>query len=104
MSEKDLMGQEEELDIDALFAKMMADKAASGEEVLQLEEEPEVTEEASVVIEEVATMETPAVAEEEVATEAPVVAEEVSVAEEPMTAEEVSVAAEPKQVDYAKVL
>jgi hypothetical protein len=48
MSEKDLMGQEEELDIDALFAKMMAEKAASGEEVIQAEEEP-LPEEAPVV-------------------------------------------------------
>ena len=50
MSEKDFMGQEEELDIDALFAKMMADKAASGEEIIQAEEEPEpIVEEAPVV-------------------------------------------------------
>ena len=33
--------QEEDIDIDALFAKMMADKAASGEEIKQAEEEPE---------------------------------------------------------------
>ncbi len=46
MSEKDLLGQEEELDIDALFAKMMADKAASGEDVVQTEEEPVASSEA----------------------------------------------------------
>lgn len=60
MSEKDFAGQEEELDIDALFAKMMAEKAASGEEIIQFEEElPAVEEEPPVVEEE------PLVAEEE---------------------------------------
>ncbi len=39
--ELDKNQQEEDIDIDALFAKMMADKAASGEEIKQAEEEPE---------------------------------------------------------------
>ena len=38
--ELDKNQQEEDIDIDALFAKMMADKAASGEEIKQAEEEP----------------------------------------------------------------
>ena len=38
----------EELDIDALFAKMMADKAATGEEIIQVEEEIPTAEEAPV--------------------------------------------------------
>lgn len=68
MSEKDLLEQngeqEEDLDIDALFAKMLADKAAKGEEILpagndvqqadmtapEEKEEPQVTEEAEAVI------------------------------------------------------
>lgn len=39
--ELDKNQQEEDIDIDALFAKMMADKATSGEEIKQAEEEPE---------------------------------------------------------------
>jgi len=39
--ELDKNQQEKDIDIDALFAKMMADKAASGEEIKQAEEEPE---------------------------------------------------------------
>ena len=39
--ELDKNQQEEDIDIDALFAKMMADKAASGEEIKQAEEETE---------------------------------------------------------------
>ena len=72
MSEKDLVGQEEELDIDALFAKMMAEKAASGEEIIQFEEEPPVVEEEPPVVEE-----EPPVVEEE----PPVVEEEPPVKE-----------------------
>ena len=36
--ELDKNQQEKDIDIDALFAKMMADKAASGEEIKQAEE------------------------------------------------------------------
>ncbi len=68
MSEKDFMGQEEELDIDALFAKMMAEKEANGEEVVQEEEAP-------------AAEETPVYEEAPVAEEAPVY-EETPMAEE----------------------
>ena len=39
--ELDKNQQEEDIDIDALFAKMMADKAASGEEIKQAKEDPE---------------------------------------------------------------
>ena len=42
--ELDKNQQEKDIDIDALFAKMMADKAASGEEIRQAEEEPVETE------------------------------------------------------------
>ena len=89
MSEKDLMGQEEELDIDALFAKMMAEKAASGEEVIQAEEEP-LPEEASVVEEVSVYEETSAVEETPVYEEAPAV-EEIPVYEEAPVVEETPV-------------
>lgn len=83
MSEKDLMGQEEELDIDALFAKMMADKAASGETVSQSEEEAPVAEELPVVEETPVYEEKPAVEEAPVYEEKPVVKEEAVYEEAP---------------------
>ncbi len=88
MSEKDLMGQEEELDIDALFAKMMAEKAANGEEIIQ--EETSVIEEAPVVKETPIIEEVPVVEETPIIEEIPV-AEEIPVIEETPIAEEIPV-------------
>ena len=96
MSEKDLLGTEEELDIDALFAKMMADKAASGEEVIVTEE---ISEEEPVVEESYMQEEAPVAEESYVQEEIPVaeesyVQEEVPVAEESYVQEEIPVAEE----------
>ena len=101
MSEKDLMGQEEELDIDALFAKMMADKAASGEEIIQTEEEPPAVEEAPVMEEIPVAEEAPVVEEIPVAEEAPVM-EEIPAAEEAPIIEETSVMDAPAVESSAK--
>ncbi len=101
MSEKDLMGQEEELDIDALFAKMMAEKAASGEEVVQAEEEP-VAEEAPAAEEAPVYEEAPAAEEVPVYEEAPA-AEEAPVYEEAPAAEEAPVYEEAPAAEEAPV-
>ena len=103
MSEKDIMGQEEELDIDALFAKMMAEKEAAGEKMPAMEEisveeipvaeEPPAVEEIPVAEEMPAAEEIPVVEEMPAAKEIPVVEEMPAVEEIPMV-ENVSVAEE----------
>ncbi len=89
------MGQEEELDIDALFAKMMAEKEAAGEDVPDMEE-ISVEEELPVVEETPVAEEIPVVEEAPVAEEIPVVEtapaeEELPVVEEAPVAEETPV-------------
>nr|MBQ8253186.1 hypothetical protein [Lachnospiraceae bacterium] len=105
MSEKDLLGTEEELDIDALFAKMMADKAASGEEVLGVDEDSApASEEVTEVPESSLYEET--VTEQEIQTDVEVVSveEELPVAEEVPAAEPLAPEEKKAPVDYAKVL
>ncbi len=91
MSEKDLLGTEEELDIDALFAKMMADKAASGEEVIGADEGGNSASEPEPEI--------PVYEEPAPEPEAPVYEEPVPEPEEVPVIQE-----ERESIDYAKVL
>lgn len=101
MSEKDLLGTEEELDIDALFAKMMADKAASGEEIVGVDESGETA--ASEVA--TAVQEEPVYEEPAPEPEMPIYEEPAPVEEDiPVVTEEPVIQEEKKPVDYAKVL